>query len=28
LNDDRIRELYKSGVLVRDPSIGPNPLRE
>jgi crotonobetainyl-CoA:carnitine CoA-transferase CaiB-like acyl-CoA transferase len=25
-NDDQIRELYKSGVLVRDPSIGPNPL--
>ena len=26
LNDDQIQELYKSGVLVRDPSIGPNPL--
>jgi crotonobetainyl-CoA:carnitine CoA-transferase CaiB-like acyl-CoA transferase len=26
LNDDQIRELYKSRVLVRDPSIGPNPV--
>jgi CoA:oxalate CoA-transferase len=26
LNDDQIRELYESGVLVRDPSIGPNPV--
>jgi CoA:oxalate CoA-transferase len=25
LDDAKIRELYKTGMLVRDPSIGPNP---
>ncbi|HXZ89070.1 MAG TPA: CoA transferase [Candidatus Binataceae bacterium] len=28
LGDERIRELYRSGVLVRDPSIGANPVGE
>ena len=28
LNDGQIRELYQGGVLVRDPTLGPNPLGE
>jgi CoA:oxalate CoA-transferase len=26
LSDDQIRQLYREGVLVRDPTIGPNPV--